>query len=166
RGGVEAAHVHRIASGGVAVLAGEEGADAGGVAQRFGQRGGGLFLEQVLADHLHRAGGVDQRLVELGGGELAGVGLLLLAVDLDLAEGAGGQDFRPSGGVCGDGGGSSQYQSGEQGGGEGGCGGVGRGGVLAALDEGHRRSVRMAKGKTAPGGAEPAYSITDENRSQ
>ena len=48
--GVEAAHEDGIAGGGVAVLA-EQERDAGRVAQRLGQRGGALLLQDFLADH-------------------------------------------------------------------------------------------------------------------
>src|SRR3546814_5107044 len=49
-GGIEAAHVHRVAGGGVAVLADVERAHAGAVAQRLGERGRALLVEQVAAD--------------------------------------------------------------------------------------------------------------------
>src|SRR5690606_24329553 len=169
-GGVEAAHEHRIAGGGVAVLAGIEGADAGRIAQRLGQGGGGLLAEQVLADHLDGAGGGHQRLVELGRGQFAGVRPGLLAAHLDLFQGAGGQGVGGgSGAGVGpgrEGGGAGQGQPGGQGGGEGRGGRVGRRGVLAGGDKGHGRSVRRAKRETAPDGAAPLHSITDKNRSQ
>src|SRR5690606_19279276 len=153
----EAAHEDGVTGGGVAVLAGIEGADAGGVAQRLGQGGGGLLVEQVLADHLHRAGGVHQRLVELGGGPLAGIGHHLLAVDLDLIEGGRGAAAVGRGDtLIREGGGAGHHQAGEQGGGEGTGGRIGRRSVLAGLYEGHGTSV-LAAGESAPGRGVPAF---------
>ncbi len=71
-GGVEAAHVDGITRAGVAVLARVEGAGAGHVAQRLGQRGGALFLQHLLLDDGDGLRRVHQRLRELGGGDLCG----------------------------------------------------------------------------------------------
>ncbi len=65
-GGVESAHVNRIACGGIAVLAGIERTHAGTVAQCFGQRGGALLLKQLTANHLDGLRRVLKALGELG----------------------------------------------------------------------------------------------------
>src|SRR6185437_1950498 len=64
-GRVEAAHVNGITRRGAAVLADEEGAHAGAVAQRFGQRGRGLLLDDLLADDVDGLRRIEQRLREL-----------------------------------------------------------------------------------------------------
>ena len=69
-GGVEAAHVDAVAGAGVAVLAHIERAHARAVAQRLGQRGGALLLDQLLGDHADGLRGVQQRLGEFRRGQL------------------------------------------------------------------------------------------------
>ena len=69
---IKAAHEHRIAGAGVAVLTRVEGARAGHVAQRFGQRGRTLLAHQLFLDDGDRLRGVHQRLGELGGGQVFG----------------------------------------------------------------------------------------------
>ena len=85
-GAVEAAHVDGVAGVGAAVFAGIERAHAGRVAQRLGQGGGALLVEQVAGDHLDGLRRVLQRLGELGRGH--GLGLDTRAVHIDLVQGA------------------------------------------------------------------------------
>ncbi len=87
RGAVEAAHVHGIAGAGVAVFADIERAHAGTIAQRLGQGGRALLVEQVLADDVDRLRRVLQGLRELRRGRrLHQVALGALGLDVDLVQ--------------------------------------------------------------------------------
>jgi hypothetical protein len=77
--GVEAAHVDGVAGVGGAVFAEEEGAHARGVAQRFGQGGGALLLDQFFLDDGQGLGGVDQLFGVLGGRGTLGLEVVLAA---------------------------------------------------------------------------------------
>ncbi|KAG1264203.1 hypothetical protein G6F65_014397 [Rhizopus arrhizus] len=135
-GGVKATHEQRVAGGGVAVLTSIEGAHAGAVAQRFGQRGGALLVEQVAGDHLDGLRGVLQTLGELRRGHLVGL-VAAGGVHIDLVQGA---RVVAGLGVGQRGKGRQAEAGGKTGGGQ--RHGTKRRSVLAALDRVHGRLQR------------------------
>ncbi|MNV05888.1 hypothetical protein D3C71_962420 [compost metagenome] len=143
---VETAHVHGVTGAGVAVFTGIEGADAGGVAQRFGQGGGALLVEQIAGDHLDGLRGVLQRLGVLGVGRL----LALVAgggMHFDLV-----QRLCVAVGRLRQGQGRERDQAGDQAGGRGqGADAAGRGSMLAAFDMRHEKRVCQGKGSDGHG---------------
>ena len=141
--GVEAAHVDGVAGAGVAVLAGVEGAHARAVAQRLGQRGGALLVEQVAGDHLHGLRRVLQRLGVLGrGGDVFLVGLLAVHVDPVQRPRPLAGGVRVGIGLVGGKGRQRQRQAGGEGADQRGLGQDGTAGMLARLDVAHEQGSR------------------------
>jgi hypothetical protein len=128
-GAVEATHEHGVAGVGVAVFPEEEGAHAGRVAQRFGERRRALVANDLFLDHLDGLRRVQQRGRELGVGRRVG---LVVGDDGRVLH----AHFRQRIGRLGEGGrGGDGHQ--RRGGGAGQMWNGARNGVFAALDVGH-----------------------------